>query len=90
MKAITLSVFLILIGMQYSFAQNDPASREIIKLSKDKWQWMADKNVAVLDSLFDEQSMFVHTGGSWENSGNLKQLKAAVSGIGKQRFMMCL
>lgn len=76
MKAITLSVFLILIGMQYSFAQNDPASREIIKLSKDKWQWMADKNVAVLDSLFDEQSMFVHMGGSWGKQQELETIKS--------------
>lgn len=76
MKAITLSLFLILTGMQYSSAQNDPASQEIIKLSKDKWQWMADKNVAVLDSLFDEQSMFVHMGGSWGKQRELETIKS--------------
>lgn len=76
MKAITLSLFLVLIGMQYSFAQNDPASQAIIKLSKDKWQWMADKNIAVLDSLFDEQSMFVHMGGSWGKQRELETIKS--------------
>src|SRR5688572_30193685 len=38
---------------------------EIIKLSKTKWDWMADKNVDSLNVLFDEKSMFVHMGGSW-------------------------
>ena len=41
------------------------AKQEIIDLSREKWQWMADKNVEVLDSLFHEKSEFVHMGGSW-------------------------
>ena len=41
------------------------AKQEIIDLSKEKWQWMADKNVDALDSLFHEKSEFVHMGGSW-------------------------
>lgn len=39
--------------------------QEIIKLSKKKWQWMADKNADSLATLFHENSMFVHMGGSW-------------------------
>jgi len=39
--------------------------QEIINLSKEKWQWMADKNVDKLKNLFDEKSVFVHMGGSW-------------------------
>ena len=41
------------------------AKQEIIDLSREKWQWMADKNVEALDSLFHEKSEFVHMGGSW-------------------------
>lgn len=41
------------------------AKQKIIDLSRKKWQWMADKNVVALDSLFHEQSEFVHMGGSW-------------------------
>ena len=41
------------------------AKQEIIDLSREKWQWMADKNVDALDSLFHEKSEFVHMGGSW-------------------------
>ncbi len=39
--------------------------QEIIELSKQKWQWMADKNADVLADLFHEKSMFVHMGGTW-------------------------
>jgi hypothetical protein len=41
-------------------AQNSAAEQEITNLSKEKWQWMADKNVDKLDSLFHEKSVFVH------------------------------
>lgn len=57
MKAITFSLLLIFISVQFSFAQNTPANEDIIKLSKDKWQWMADKNIDALEGLFDEKSM---------------------------------
>lgn len=39
--------------------------QEIIELSKQKWQWMADKNADALADLFHEKSMFVHMGGTW-------------------------
>jgi len=41
------------------------AEQEIINLSKEKWQWMADKNVDKLKALFHEKAVFVHMGGSW-------------------------
>nr|WP_262508759.1 nuclear transport factor 2 family protein [Sphingobacterium sp. HMA12] len=47
-----------------------------MKLSKDKWQWMADKNVGPLDSLFHEKSMFVHMGGSWGKQRELEVIKS--------------
>jgi 23S rRNA pseudoU1915 N3-methylase RlmH len=46
-------------------ANNSPEQQELILLSKQKWQWMADKNTIALDKLFDDKSMFVHMGGSW-------------------------
>jgi len=45
---------------------NTTAEQEIINLSKEKWVWMADKNVAPLMDLFHEKSVFVHMGGSFE------------------------
>ncbi|HDR50622.1 MAG TPA: nuclear transport factor 2 family protein [Mariniphaga anaerophila] len=65
MKTTIIGLFVIMLTTQWSFAQNTAAEQEIIQLSKDKWQWMADKNVDKLGNLFHEKSMFVHMGGSW-------------------------
>ncbi len=51
--------------------------QEIINLSKNKWLWMADKNVPKLNTLFDEKSVFVHMGGSW---GKVQELDVIKSG----------
>ncbi len=75
MKKLLLGLCLALFGIQISFAQS-PADQEIIKLSKDKWQWMANKNVGTLDSLFHENSMFVHMGGSWGKQRELNVIKS--------------
>ncbi|NQD70819.1 nuclear transport factor 2 family protein [Sphingobacterium shayense] len=75
MKKLLLGLFFVLSGIQISVAQS-AADTEIIKLSKDKWQWMADKNVDPLDSLFHEKSMFVHMGGSWGKQRELDVIKS--------------
>nr|WP_288808847.1 nuclear transport factor 2 family protein [uncultured Sphingobacterium sp.] len=75
MKKLMLGLFLVLSGIQISVAQS-ATDTEIIKLSKDKWQWMADKNVGPLDSLFHEKSMFVHMGGSWGKQRELEVIKS--------------
>lgn len=56
---------LLLFAWAQGFAQTTTVAQEIIQLSKDKWQWMADKNADKLASLFHEKSVFVHMGGSW-------------------------
>jgi hypothetical protein len=56
---------------------NANLEQEIVKLSKEKWQWMAEKNVAALDTLFHEISAFVHMGGSW---GKAQELEIIESG----------
>lgn len=52
--------------------QNANLEQAVINLSKEKWQWMADKNVDTLDALFHEKSVFVHMGGSWGKEQELK------------------
>ena len=52
------------------------AEQEIINLSKQKWNWMADKNVDSLNALFDEKSVFVHMGGSWGKGQELDVIKS--------------
>lgn len=68
-------LFLVAISQQF-FAQNSKAEQEIIQLSKEKWQWMSDKNVDVLSNLFHEKAMFVHMGGSWGTEQELSVIKS--------------
>ena len=45
-------------------------------LSKQKWQWMADKNVDALAPLFHKESKFVHMRGSWKKDRELEIIKS--------------
>lgn len=63
-----ISIFVLIftfVGTPWAFAQHATAEEEVIQLSKDKWQWMADKDVDKLKDLFHEKAEFVHMGGSW-------------------------
>src|SRR5690606_16422907 len=71
-----LGLLLLLISVQ-TFAQPSGVDQEILKLSKDKWQWMAGKDVEKLKDLFDDKSVFVHMGGSW---GKERELEVIGSG----------
>jgi hypothetical protein len=86
MKALILGLCFFSMGILSAIAQTSQANssattptnaeQEIINLSKDKWQWMSDKNVDKLTALFDEKSMFVHMGGSWGKSRELEVIKS--------------
>lgn len=88
MKAKIFGLFLAIISMQSLYAQqpptesiktatnNTPEQQEVINLSKQKWNWMADKNVDSLNVLFDEKSMFIHMGGSWGKAQELTTIKS--------------
>lgn len=72
-----LGVCFFMLSTQSACAQaTSNSEQEIIALSKDKWQWMSDKNVAKLTALFDEKSMFVHMGGSWGKGQELDVIKS--------------
>ena len=81
MKALILGLFLLVANMQSSFAQNSTATehsgaeQEILDISKQKWQWMADKAVDKLDPLFDSRSKFVHMSGTWKKDEELDIIK---------------
>ena len=82
-----IGIFLLTICAQLSYAQqpptetiktaadNTPEQQEVINLSKQKWNWMADKNVDSLNVLFDNKAMFVHMGGSWGKQPELNTIK---------------
>jgi hypothetical protein len=75
MKVSILGLILIIMCAQKSFAQNSSTDQEIIKLSKEKWQWMSDKNVVTLNNLFHEKAVFVHMGGSWGKEQEINVIK---------------
>jgi hypothetical protein len=76
MKVSILGLILVVISTQWSSAQNSAVEEEIIKLSKDKWQWMSDKNVDTLNNLFHEKAVFVHMGGSWGKEQEINIIKS--------------
>ena len=58
-----------------SAANNAQVEQEITNLSREKWQWMADKNVDKLASLFHDKSKFVHMSGTWKKNEELDIIK---------------
>lgn len=56
-------------------AQTPTPEQGIIQLSKNKWQWMADKDVAKLEPLFHDKSKFVHMSGTWKKAEELDVIK---------------
>lgn len=87
-KPLFLAVSLLFTRMQLAHAQAklpNPApaaftkeEQEILTLSKTKWGWMADKNVAALNGLFNENCVFVHMGGSWGKDQELNVIKGGM------------
>ena len=85
MKRLIIGLLLVVLSAQCSFAQSKKdsvvtgnytkAEQELVNLSRDKWQWMADKNVEKLASLFHDQSKFVHMSGTWKKAEELDIIK---------------
>lgn len=80
MKAFIIGLFLMFVGTIVTFAQQNVKyslkQEKIINLSKQKWQWMAEKNVDLLEKLFDDKSMFIHMGGTWGKSEELTTIES--------------
>lgn len=66
---------LLLICSISTYAQLTKEEQEILQLSKDKWQWMAEKNVDKLKDLFDAKAKFVHMSGTWKTDEELEIIK---------------
>lgn len=80
MRSSFLGLCLLMIALQPSWAQSatasrTPAEQEIAKLSTDKWQWMADKDVDKLATVFHDESKFVHMSGTWKKDQELEIIK---------------
>jgi len=84
-KASILGLCFLIVSVRWSFASQKEATaavsitnaeQEIINLSKEKWQWMADKNADTLNNLFHEKAVFVHMGGTWGKEQELDVIKS--------------
>lgn len=71
MKKYIFILSLFLISVNYANAQSS-TEKEIIQLSMDKWQWMADKDIEKLTPLFHPQAKFVHMSGTWTTPRELE------------------
>ena len=56
--------------------QNVNLEQEVIELSKEKWNWMSERNMETLDALFHEKSVFVHMGGAWGKDREMEIIKS--------------
>jgi hypothetical protein len=74
MKKSILVVVVTFLSIPAILAQNI-AEQEIINLSKEKWQWMTDKNVDKLATLFHDKAKFVHMSGTWKKVEDLDIIK---------------
>ncbi|WP_316928098.1 hypothetical protein [Cyclobacterium marinum] len=64
MKRTIFGLIILLLTSSFAFGQEEETEQEIIELSKNKWQWMAEKEGDKLAELFDDKAVFVHMGGS--------------------------
>lgn len=84
LKSSRIKLFVLVLGvilsMQGAYAQevknNEETKQELISLSKQKWQWMADKNVEPLDDLFHAEAVFVHMGATMSKEQELNTIKS--------------
>jgi len=84
MKATILGLCFFIMSVQWINAQNNtnsstmsntPEQQEILDLSKQKWLWMSEKKVDLLNALFDANAMFVHMGGTWGTEREIEIIK---------------
>ncbi len=75
MKKLLPCLFMLILSVNKSFAQSPAVEQQITNLSKQKWQWMADKSVDSLATLFHDKSMFVHMGGTWGKTQEINVIK---------------
>ncbi len=71
LKTLISGLFLITLSVP-SLAQQPDIEQEVINLSQQKWQWMADKNVDELEPLFHDDARFVHMSGTWGKARELE------------------
>jgi hypothetical protein len=49
---------------------------ELLELSRDKWLWMAERNMDSLTALFHDEAVFVHMGGTMSRDQELGVIRS--------------
>lgn len=85
-KAATLALLGLTAGAQVGCVPQRPASalpaagadaqQEVLRLSRDKWRWMAERKVDTLAALFHVQAVFVHMGGTMSRAQELDVIRS--------------
>lgn len=75
MKNLIIALNLFFVSTTWTMAQTSKEEQTLLQLSKDKWQWMADKDVEKLADLFDDKAKFVHMSGTWKKGEELEIIK---------------
>jgi hypothetical protein len=86
MNLSTLGLCFLMATMQSSGAPQKPVDppgtastkteQEVISLSKEKWRWMSERNVDSLATLFHDDAVFVHMGGTMSKSQELEVIRS--------------
>ena len=63
-------------GVGSSAVRGSSAEQEVISLSRQKWRWMAERNVDSLAALFNEGAVFVHMGGTMSRAQELEVIRS--------------
>jgi hypothetical protein len=66
---------LLMLLATFASARAQTASDPLLDLSRQKWLWMSEQNVAELDK-FDEKAVFVHMGATMTKSQELDVIKS--------------
>ena len=48
---------------------------EVLRISREKWRWMAERKVDSLATLFDDQAVFVHMGATMNKTQELDVIR---------------
>jgi hypothetical protein len=56
--------------------QTELLEQELIDLSKEKWRWMSERKVDLLEALFHEKAVFVHMGGTMTKEQELEVIRS--------------
>jgi hypothetical protein len=82
-KSMALAICLMVIGAPPGCAQSSKSApsvanseQELLNLSKQKWDWMSERNVDALAALFHDQSVFVHMGATMSKTQELDVIKS--------------